>query len=176
MGKLHSFASDTVHHHVEDYLDRACAPMVDQISYAERSAIREELRAHLCALVEASIELGMEETEAVRSALRQMGKPKRLAKAFGVRKRLPSSFLALAASFCVLAIAIVVSLPRKADKPTELPAPVIQTVALGSVVNTQHQEWVKQKTPCISCHSDNQYLHLAFSSLQPPSSEDARRP
>lgn len=150
--------------------------MVDQIDYPERAAIREELRGHLWALIEASIELGMSETEAVRSAIRQMGKPKRLARAFGVRRRIPSQFLVLGASFCVLAGALMVGMPRKVEKAPEPPKTVVQTVALVSNPGSQHQEWVSKKIPCLSCHADNANLRLAVASLLPPSSEVAPRP
>jgi hypothetical protein len=61
---------------VEDYLDHLCHPLVERISYAEREAIRAEIRAHIAGLVEAHCELGSSAAEATAAALYQIGDPK----------------------------------------------------------------------------------------------------
>jgi hypothetical protein len=71
------------------YLDRLCALLPKDVSPMRRREIREELAAHLEALIEAHVELGSDREEAVRMALRQFGDPKRLAREW--RKASPSS-------------------------------------------------------------------------------------
>lgn len=63
---------------IEDYLDRICAPLVGNLPYERRQEIRAEIREHLDALTEASIESGHTPDKAVERALQQFGDPKRI--------------------------------------------------------------------------------------------------
>jgi hypothetical protein len=85
---------------IEDYLDHVCAPLVGRVAYAERAALRAELRAHLEALVAASQEVGMEADTAVRDALVRFGPPHVLARqwlrARGVLSARPATLIGLA--------------------------------------------------------------------------------
>src|SRR5262249_47932318 len=65
---------------IEDYVDHVCALLVGRVEYAERAALRAELRLHLDALVAASREMGLETDAAVASALAQFGPPRDLAR------------------------------------------------------------------------------------------------
>src|SRR5688572_116869 len=65
---------------VEEYLDRVCGQLPADLTLARRREVREELRTHLGALVEAHRELGASEEEAVEAALRQFGDARRLAR------------------------------------------------------------------------------------------------
>jgi hypothetical protein len=143
-----NFESPETESRIEDYLDQTCAPMVKQKPYEERSAIREELRNHLCALVRASIELGAAESEAVASALRRMGKPQVVARSFGVRRQFPWPALALGLSLLVLAIAI--GGPRSAP-PAQDTSPTLQ-VALGPAPATVAHAQLASTTECYTCH------------------------
>jgi hypothetical protein len=66
--------------HLEDYLDRVCAPLVELVPYARRQELRSELRGHLEALVATHEELGSGRDAAVVLALRQFGPPRELAR------------------------------------------------------------------------------------------------
>lgn len=70
---------------IEDYLDRVCAPLVDDVPYARRQELRAELGAHLEALAEAYMELGSPAEEAVPKALQRMGNPRRMGRQWAVR-------------------------------------------------------------------------------------------
>jgi hypothetical protein len=64
---------------LEAYLDECEAPLA-RLPVTERDEWRDEARQHLLALVEAHLELGRSEEEAVEAALRQFGEPRRLGK------------------------------------------------------------------------------------------------
>lgn len=66
--------------HIEDWLDRACAPLVGLAPYRVRLDLREEYRARLDALVTAQREAGRPEDNAVARALRQAGRPARMSR------------------------------------------------------------------------------------------------
>jgi hypothetical protein len=68
--------------HIEDYLDHVCAPLVDRVPYAERTARRAELRTHLASLAEGYQELGSAPDDAIREALTQFGNPRVVARAW----------------------------------------------------------------------------------------------
>jgi len=65
---------------VEDYLDRACAPLIPSVPYARRRELRAEWRQHLSALIEAYVELGHPRRRAAEKAIRQFGDPRTVAK------------------------------------------------------------------------------------------------
>ena len=58
---------------IEEYLDRVCARLVDDVPRERRLELRTELQAHLEALVRAREELGASSEEAVSAALAQFG-------------------------------------------------------------------------------------------------------
>jgi hypothetical protein len=63
---------------IEDYLDRACGPLLDVIPYLKRRELRREWREHLEALIEARMELGEDVQAAANAAIRQFGDPQQL--------------------------------------------------------------------------------------------------
>ena len=71
---------------LEVYLDECEAPLA-RLPETERAGWRDEAQQHLVALVEAHIELGASEEEAVEAALRQFGEPNRLGKKLAVAMR-----------------------------------------------------------------------------------------
>ncbi len=66
---------------LEDYLDRACTPLVGVVPYERRQEQRTEWREHLLSLAEAYQELGLEPAAAREEALRQFGVPERVGRA-----------------------------------------------------------------------------------------------
>ena len=70
------------HPRLEDYLDRLCVPLVEELSYGERAVIRQEVRTHLLAIVAAHEELGSPPEEAVQFALQQFGEAKEIGNSF----------------------------------------------------------------------------------------------
>jgi hypothetical protein len=66
---------------IEDYLDQVCGRL-PMLSYAERQQIREELRQHIEAMVDAYCELGEMREEAVSQALARFGRPQQVARSF----------------------------------------------------------------------------------------------
>jgi hypothetical protein len=66
---------------IEEYLDQVCGRLLT-ISYTERRQIRDELRSHIEATVDAMTELGDSRAEAVTQALTRLGKPEKVARSF----------------------------------------------------------------------------------------------
>jgi hypothetical protein len=58
---------------IEEYLDRVCARLVDDVPRERRLELRAELKAHLEALVDAHQEIGASPQEAIAAALVQFG-------------------------------------------------------------------------------------------------------
>lgn len=63
------------HAALEDYLDHACLPLVETLSYADRMEMRRELTPHLQALAAAFEELGDPPGLAMKKALEKFGPP-----------------------------------------------------------------------------------------------------
>ena len=59
--------------HIDDYLDHLCAPLVGKMTYDQRLAVREEVRAHLLVLAAAHEELGGSPGEALQAAMDSLG-------------------------------------------------------------------------------------------------------
>ena len=66
---------------VSDYLDHLTAGLL-KLPYAEREAIRTEVRLHLLASIAAFEEIGEPQEQAIRQAMAQFGNPGRLAQGF----------------------------------------------------------------------------------------------
>lgn len=67
---------------IETYLDRTCASLFLSLPHEEALEQRAEMQSHLDHMVEAYIELGASETEAVAQALAQFGKEQSVAQAW----------------------------------------------------------------------------------------------
>lgn len=71
---------DTLHTRIEDYLDRACAPLIEVLPYGARMELRQEIGQHLRALVEAYRELGDTHERAFEKAIEKFGSPEMVAR------------------------------------------------------------------------------------------------
>jgi hypothetical protein len=131
---------------IEDYLDHVCAPLVGKVEYAERMALRTELRAHLEALADASREVGMDADAAVRDALARFGPPHVLAAdwlragrrgAAGVASARQATLIALGcfgiASSLFYALAMLASLSPEQDLATWSPLAMVQFCFLAPI-------------------------------------------
>ncbi|MCW3051250.1 MAG: hypothetical protein JWN14_420 [Chthonomonadales bacterium] len=78
---------------IEDYLDRLCAPLVDTMTYEQRLATREEIRAHLLVLAAGHEELGSSPDEAIQAALQQFGEAKQIGRSLLNEYRSPFAFM-----------------------------------------------------------------------------------
>lgn len=76
---------------VEDYLDRVCLPLVEELPYGARTELRREVRQHLTCLIDAYAELGEPPLRATRNALAKFGEPEAVARlwasSFGAARR-----------------------------------------------------------------------------------------
>lgn len=71
---------------LEAYLDECEVPLA-RLPVTERAEWRDEARQHLLALVEAHLEFGASEEEAIETALQQFGEPRRLGKKLAAARR-----------------------------------------------------------------------------------------
>ncbi|MCW3096718.1 MAG: hypothetical protein JWL77_2336 [Chthonomonadaceae bacterium] len=67
---------------IDAYLNQTCAPLFLSLSQEEAMQQRAEMRSHLESLVEAHVELGFSEAEAVTLALEQFGKEQNVVRAW----------------------------------------------------------------------------------------------
>jgi len=135
---------------VEDYLDRTCSPMIGQKPYEERAAIREELRSHVLAAIEASKELGASDSEAVAAALKMVGKPEQVSRSFGVRKKVQWGRFFFAASVVLFAGSLWVSRPQVQPAPKPDTKGIVAGMPSGGI-RDMHVKWTAQHA-CTECH------------------------
>lgn len=62
--------NESVEDRIEDYLDRALAPLVATVPYAKRQELRTEMRVRLMARIEANSALGFEPNAALEKAMK----------------------------------------------------------------------------------------------------------
>jgi hypothetical protein len=131
---------------LDEYLDECEAPLA-RLPITERDEWRDEARQHLLALVEAHVELGVSEEEAVEAALRQFGEPRQLGKKLAAalrrtgcsraeahRRGVFAWTLAWNLGFAVLAASRLLLTPPEAGTGPWGPAATAWSVAGGAAV------------------------------------------